>query len=142
MLRGNSRLASPDPLILESPSLSASPILPPPPSYAPRTIMAQRELRRVENQAREPHSLPGPDWAGETLSMLRPVPLSPRGSLQVWEPLPPPSHPSGAPVLSRLHFSSPSCPPHPTWSLGCSSHLLGHRGPPPASGRRPSCGET
>ena len=34
-----------------------------------------------------------------------------------------------------------SVPPHPTSSLGGSSHLLGHRGPPPpASGRLPSCG--
>ena len=35
----------------------------------------------------------------------------------------------------------PSVPPHPTGSLGGSSHLLGHQGPPPAASRFPSCGE-
>ena len=39
-------------------------------------------------------------------------PLSPRGSLEVWKPLPSPSHPLGALVLSGLHFSSPLTPLH------------------------------
>ena len=50
------------------------------------------------------------DWAEETLGPLAPDP-SPGGSLQAWEPLPPLSHPSGVPVLSSLHFSSPLSPP-------------------------------
>ena len=50
------------------------------------------------------------DWAGETLGLIPPD-LSPRGSLQVWEPLSLLSHPSGVPVLSGVHFSSPLNPP-------------------------------
>ena len=49
---------------------------------------------------------------------------------------------SGGLILSDLHFSYSSVPPHPTSSLGGSSHLLGCQGPPPVAGRRPSCGET
>ena len=50
------------------------------------------------------------DRAGDTLGALPPDP-SPQESLQAWEPLLPLSHPSGALVLSGLHFSSPLCPP-------------------------------
>ena len=46
------------------------------------------------------------DWGGEMLGTLPPD-LYLLGYLQVWEPLPPFSHPSGALVLSGLHFSSP-----------------------------------
>ena len=64
------------------------------------------------------------DWAGELLVTLPPD-LSPQWSLQAWEHLPPLNHPSGVTVLSGLHFSSTSVPPHPTSSLGGSSHSLG-----------------
>ena len=36
----------------------------------------------------------------------------------------------------------PSVPPCPTGSLGGSSCLLGHQGPPPVASRCPSCGES
>ena len=49
------------------------------------------------------------DREGKILGMLPPD-LSPRGSLQAWEPLPPLSHPSGVLLLSSLHFSSPLSP--------------------------------
>ena len=51
------------------------------------------------------------EWAGDTLGVL-PTDPSPQGSLQAWEPLPRLSHPSEAPVLSGLRFSSPPQSPH------------------------------
>ena len=77
----------------------ASPLLPPPSAYTPRTNVARRGPRRVEDPAWEPHRLPGPNWAGKFLGRS--------GFLQAWEPLPTPSHPSGTLVLSSLHCSSP-----------------------------------
>ena len=38
---------------------------------------------------------------------------SPNFPLRAWDPFPSPSRPSGAPVLSSLHFSSPFTPPTP-----------------------------
>ena len=81
------------------------------------------------------------NWAGETLGAL-PLDPSPQGSLRAWEPLPHPSHPSAAQSCPASTSALPSVPPHPTRSLGGSSRLLGRQGLPPASGRRPSCGET
>ena len=64
------------------------------------------------------------DWAGETLGVLPPD-SSPRVSLQAWEPLSLLSHPSGVPVLSGLHFSTPLSPRTSYWFTWGSSHLLG-----------------
>ena len=49
-----------------------------------------------------------------------------RGTDPVWPPL----------------LLPPQPPQRPTGSLGGSSHLPGRQGPPPATGRHPSCGET
>ena len=38
---------------------------------------------------------------------------SPNFPLRVWDPFPSPSRPSGTPVPSRFHFSSPLTPPTP-----------------------------
>ena len=103
------------PLILRSqralpcPPLLFSPRLPPMPLRPTRPGGA---LGGRRTWPRSPAGFPGPDWAGEMLGMLPPDPPSPRGSLQAWEPLPAPSHPSGVPVLSGLHFSSPLTSPY------------------------------
>ena len=63
-------------------------------------------------------------------SCLSPDPPNSRGSLQALEHLPYPSYPSGMPVSSGLHLSSPLAPPPcPTHSLRGSSHPLGCRVP-------------
>ena len=110
----NTLCSSPAPAapVMEGPSRLPFLFPPPPrpPSYAPRTNGALRGPLRAGVG-------PGPitgqaspaDWAEETLGVLPPDP-SPQGSLRAWEPLPPLSHPSGAP--SGLHFSSPLSPPH------------------------------
>ena len=61
--------------------------------------------------------------------------------LRVWNPLPSPSRPSGAPVPCHLHFSSPLTPPHapcPTLSLRVPPNPLGIHCPPWVPGRCPS----
>ena len=58
----------------------------------------------------------GPKWAGETWPRsFDPLPSQwfPNFPLQPWDPFPSPSRPSGAPVPSHLHFSSPFTPPTP-----------------------------
>ena len=99
---------------------SPAPPVPEVPSHLPLLVFAASLLSPQDQPSLEGTSGgvgPGPragqtslaDWAGETLGLL-PTDLSPQGSLQVWEPLPPLSHPSGAPVLSGLHLSSPLSP--------------------------------
>ena len=132
-----------NPLILEGPYPLAS-LLPPPPSYAPRTSVAWRWPWRAEDPAREPSRLPGANWAGQTLGTL-PPPQHPSlcRSLQAWAPLPSPSHPSGAPVLSSLHFSSPLTAPHilPSCS-GVPPIFLGIEVPHHSVAAALGCGET
>ena len=70
-----------------------------------------------------------------------PTDPSPRGSPQAWEPLPPLSHPLGRWSCPASISPPLSVPPRPTGSLGGSSHVLGHWGPPPASSRCHSSGE-
>ena len=65
-------------------------------------------------------------WVGQAIALCS-SPAPPRGPSRLPLLISPGS---GAPILSGLHFSSPLCPPHPTGSLGGSSHLLGHQGPP------------
>lgn len=76
--------------------------------------------------APEPSSLPEAQVGGRNTScapsLSSKLPRVPPG---VGTP-PSPSHPSGR--QSRPASASPpsTLPPHPTWSLGGSSHLLGH----------------
>ena len=58
-LGGITLCTSPGPLILEGPSPSASPLLPPPPSYAPRSNTAWRGPQRAADPVWEPSRLPG-----------------------------------------------------------------------------------
>ena len=58
----------------------------------------------------------GPSGQGNLATLpFDPLPSQwfPNFPLRAWEPFPSPSRPSGAPVLSRLHFSSPFTPPMP-----------------------------
>ena len=110
-----------------------------------------------------PTGSPVHKWTGKALALFPSVPLfpsptiSPRvspiaagpltvgGSRWLWELLPSPSSPSGAPVRSHLHLSSPFTPPtryRPTWSLGAPPIPLGVHGPPLVPGRCPSCEKT
>lgn len=114
---GNTPHSSPDHPILDSPCPSASPLLPPPPFYAPRTNTAWRGPWRVGDLAWKPSRLPGAEWVGETLGTFTPDPLSPWGSLQTWEPSPLPATPQER--QSYLASTSPafSLLPHPTQSF-------------------------
>ena len=130
--------------------------LPPPFLPRPQGPRSRKGPRRAEDRALDLSRLPGPKWAGETLAVFPSDPPIPRGSLpirtdplavgvslQAWEPLPSPSHPSGAPVLSSLHFSFPLPPPHVLPSrLWVPPVPLGVQGPPPAPGRCPSGEDT
>ena len=127
--------------VLKGPSHLPLLFFPPPPSYAPRTNAAQRGPRKLEDLAQEPHRLPGADWAGERLDALPPILQAPQGPSRHGNPSHLPatfrgcgSHPASTPP-------PPSLSSHPTRSLGGSFCLLGCQGPPPASGRCPSCGE-
>ena len=125
---GNSRRVPPDPPIPKGPFPLAFLLL----HMAPPCLLepcGQRRPQEAEDQAwtptaggglaerrtspRSPAGFLGPEWARETLSALPADPTGSPGSpgVPVWELLPPPSHPSGAPVLSGLHFSSSLTPP-------------------------------
>ena len=128
------------PLVLEGPSYLPLLFCPGLPPMSPGPMQPGGGLWGYRIWPRAGQTSPA-DWAGEILGMLPPDP-SPRGSLQVWEHLPPLSHPSAAPVLSGLHFSSPLSPPTSywfTWGFLPSPWALRS---PPASGRCPSWGET
>ena len=127
------------PLFPEGPSHLPLLFSPRPPSYAPRTSVA----RGMGGHGGQGTSLgtqqaPQPKWAGQSPSAsLLPLLEGPSRLPFLISPA------SGAPILSDLHFSSPlSTPLCHTGSLGGSSCLLGHRVPPPAASRCPSCGET
>ena len=122
------------------PLLPPSPVLSRSPSYAPRTNLAQRGPLMLQDPAREPGRLPWPTGQGKRWvhSPLSEPPMVPPG---VETPPPSQSYLRGTgPVWCSLVFP-PSVPPRPTGSLGGSSHLLGHWGPPPASSRCPNCGK-
>ena len=91
----------------------APPSLPPTPS-GPH---GWRGPRRAEDQAWDLSRFLGAQVGRGNLAMLPFDPLPsqwfPNLPLRVWDPFPSPSHPSGAPVPSRLHFSSPFAPPTP-----------------------------
>ena len=100
--------------------------------------------------------LPGIKSVAETLSVFSSLPPIPRGPLpfavdpfvvsvplQAWESLPSPRCPSGAPVLSCLHFSSPLTAPQVlSGRSGVPPITLGVQSLPPVPGRCPSCEET
>ena len=120
------------PLLLFYPSLPTTPLGPMRPEGAPEGrgpgSGAQQASRGPSEQGRCPPCLP---WSSKPLRVppgVRTPPLTQpplRGTGPVWPPL----------------LLPPHSPPHPTQSLGGSSHLLGLQGPPPASGRCPSCGK-
>ena len=128
-----------------------------PPPHSPRTHVAGGGLRGQRIRPGTSEGSLEPKWAGEMLAEIlqspeglsaSPVaPLTMSGPLQECEPLPSPSRPSGAPVPSRLHSSSPLPPPqHPTRLLGGSSHPLRWSVvtpslPRPVPGRCRSCEE-
>ena len=124
-------------------------LLPLPSLPLPQDPRSWRGPRWAEDQARDLSRFLGGQVGKGSLAMLSFDPLPsqwfPNFPLQVWDPFPSPSCPSGAPVPSRLHFSSPLTPhhsPHPTRSLGVPPIPFGVRGPPPVPGRCPSCAET
>ena len=123
-------------LHLVGPLPPASPDLPGLPPMPPSTHAAWRGLCRGHTGLGAQQA-PWPKWTRQSPSV--PLPLLPEGPSR----LPLLTSPaSGLPILSGLYFSSPLSPPSPTGSLRGSSCLLGHQGPPPAAGRRPSCGKT
>ena len=81
------------------------------------------------------------DWVGETLGEL-PMIRAPEGPISHGNPSPLSATLQGRRSYPASTSPPPSVPPRPTGSLGASYHLLGHWGPPPASGRCPSCRET
>ena len=117
-----------------------------PPSHFLRTCTAEgasvgRASGRGSQQAPR-----GPDRGKLAMLPFDPLPSqwSPSFPFWAWDPFPSPSHPSGVPVLSHLHFSSPLTPPNaprPTQSLGVHPVPLDVRDPPPLPGRCPSCAE-
>ena len=128
---------SPGPLLL----------LPLPSLPLPQDPRSWRRPWWAEDQAQDLSRLLGAQVGGGDLSTLPFDPLPSQWShnlpLQVWDPFPSPSHPSGAPVPSHLHFSSPLIPPNtprPTWLLGVPPVPLGVRGHPLVPGRCPGCG--
>ena len=100
----NALRSFPTPLVLEDPSLLPllfSPVLP---SMPPGPTQAGGVLWGHRTGPESRADFPGQLGRGDAGSV--PPNLSPWGSLQAWEPLPPLSHPSEALVLSGLHFSS------------------------------------
>ena len=96
----------------------------PPPSLARRTHTARGDPGVQRTRPGTPAGSLGPKWVCKTLAPFPSNPLNSRGSfpvpvhplvvsgtLQLWEPFPFPSHPSGVLVPSCLHFSSPFAPP-------------------------------
>ena len=67
---------------------------------------------RVKDQAQECSRLPRALFGKENARHAPPDPLNPQLSLQACKHLPSPNHPSGALVLSGLHFSSLLTAPH------------------------------
>ena len=130
------------PVLLSRSSGPGGRLLPASPDLLPVSLLCPQDPRSLE-WASEGIG-PGPrvrqtsldDWAGDALGVLP-------------QSKPPRVNPFPLSATLRGHWSclastSPtsSVPPRPTSSLGGSSCHLGLRGPPPASCRCPSCGET
>ena len=92
-------------------------LLPLPSLPLPRDLRGWRRPWWAEDQAWDLNRFLGAQVGRGNLVMLPFDPLpsqwSPKSPLRVWNPFPSPSHPSGAPVPSHLHFSSPLTPPTP-----------------------------
>ena len=123
-------------------------LLPLPSLPLPQDPRGWRGPRWAEDQAQDFSRLLGAQVGRGNLATLPFDPLlsqrSPSFPLRAWDPFPSPSCPSGAPVPSHLHFSSPLTPPHaphPTQPLGVPPAPLGVHGPPAVPGRCPSCAE-
>ena len=93
-------------------------LLPFPSLPLPQDLGGCRGPRWVEDQAWDLNRFLRVQVGRGNLAMLPFDPLPsqwfPNFPLWAWDPFPSPSRPSGAPVPSRLHFSSPSLSPHPT----------------------------
>ena len=83
----------------------------------PQDLFGWRGPRWAEDQASDLSRFLGVQVGRGNLATLPFDPLPsqwfPNFPLRVWDPFPSPSRPSGAPVPSRLHFSSPFTPPMP-----------------------------
>ena len=92
-------------------------LLPLPSLPLPQDPHAWRGPRWAEDQARYLSRFLGAQVGRGNMSMLPFDPLPsqwfPNFPLRVWDPFPSPSHPSGTPVPSCLHFSSTFTPPMP-----------------------------
>ena len=101
----------------------APPSLPP----TPAGPCGCRGPQWAEDQAWDLSRLPGAQVGRGNLATLPFDPLpsqrSPSFPLQAWDPFPSPSRPSGMPVPSRLHFSSPFTPLLPHVLPGCWGFL-------------------
>ena len=109
------------PTLPQLPLRDASPVVPAftfaPPSLPP-IPSGSAWLERpwwAEDQARDLSRLLGAQEGRGKLATLPfdslPSQWSPNFLLQAWDPFPSPSRPSGVPVRSRLHLSSPLTPP-------------------------------
>ena len=92
-------------------------LLPLPPRPLPQDPCGWRGPRWADDQARDLSGFPGAQVGRRNLATLPFDPLPsqwfPNFPLRAWDPFPSPSQPSGAPVPSHLHFSSPFTPPMP-----------------------------
>ena len=92
-------------------------------TFAPPSLPLPQDLRGwrgpwwAEDQARDLNRFLGVRVGRGNLVTLPFDPLPsqwfPNFPLRAWDPFPSPSRPSAAPVLSRIHFSSPFTPPTP-----------------------------
>ena len=123
-------------------------LLPLPSLPLPQDPCSWRGPRWAEDQARDLNRFLGVQVGRGNLATLPFDPLPsqwfPNFPLRVWDPFPSHSCPSGAPVPSHLHFSSPFTPPMPhvlQGHWGFPPVPLGVCGPPRVPGRCPSCEE-
>ena len=120
-------------------------LLPLPSLPLPQDLPGWRGPWWAEGQAQDLNRFLGVQVGRGNLAMLPFDPLpsqwSPNFPLRAWDPFPSPSRPSGMPVPSHLHFSSPFTPHMPHVLPGHWWFLpsLGVCGPPPVPGRYPSC---
>ena len=92
-------------------------LLPLPSLTLPQDLHSWRGPQWVEDQAQDLSRFLGVQMGRGNLATLPFDPLPsqwfPSFPLRAWDPFPSPSRPSGAPVVSHLHFSSPFIPPIP-----------------------------
>ena len=94
-----------------------------PPSHSLRTHVAGGGLGGQRIRPGISAGSWGSKWAGETWPCSLLILCPPNFLLRAWDPFPSPSCRSGAPVLSRLHFSSPFTPPTSHVPPGCWGFL-------------------